>query len=198
MKPIITMLRRETSALLGCICLVAANVGFASESLVVRSADGIHIASVGETGRISYRSTGSNSVEQVFYICHPQALAFSEDGKLLAAGGGRNGSSAKIKVWRISDHTQLCEIIISGEGPNLIAVSPDGRLVVVAKPEGGVAAWSVTDGKQQWSSTLPATAKSVRFSADGKTLRVQCVDGTDRLLDPAHGRELKRRTRPEK
>jgi len=123
MKAITTLLRRETVALLGCVCLVIANGVLASEPLVVCASDGNHTASVGGTGRISYCRTDSNVVVRTFYICHPKAMAFSEDGQLLAAVGGPNGSPAKIKVWRISDHHQLCEIAVSGESARLIAVA---------------------------------------------------------------------------
>lgn len=194
MTPIITLFGRKTTAWMGCLYLATSCGAFASEPLVARSVDGKYTVTAGEGGRLSYCRAGSNTVEKSFYICHPQALAFSEDGKLLAAVGGKNGKPAKIKVWQIKEQKLLCEIVINGEGPKLIAVSPDGRLVVIAKPEGGVAAWGVSDGKQQWSWTVPLVTKTMGFSADGKTLRVQGADGSNRLLDPTNGRESTRRT----
>jgi hypothetical protein len=139
-------------------------------------------------GRILCRRTSSNTVEQTFYICHAKALAFSEDGGLLAAAGGPNGSPAKLKVWRTSDRRQLCEIMLSDNGASLIAISSDERFVVHAN-QGHVVARRISDGQPQWSRSFPSAARSLRFSADGKTLFVRDVDGINHSLDPASGRE---------
>jgi len=190
MKTLLTQFGRETPVWRLCLGLVFASGAFAAEPLVARSPDGTHTASVGGTGRISYCRTDSNVVVRTFYICHPKAMAFSEDGQLIVAAGGRNGISAKIKVWRIEDHQQFCEIIISGEGARALALSTDGRMVAAASLEGRVEAWSVSDEKLQWSRTLSATVKALRFSADGKKLLAQCADGTERVLAAANGRSL--------
>jgi WD40 repeat protein len=190
MKPIITLFRRKTVILLQGLCLVtAASCVLASEPLTIHSPDGHRIAAADASGRILYRLKGSATVKHTFYTCHLRALAFAENGHFFAAAGGKNGSSAKIKVWRTSDHKQLCEILISSEGARLIAVSPDGRPVVGIKPDDGVAAWRASDGKPQWSGNISSMAKSVRFSADGKLLRVQCEDGSDWIIDSVSGRK---------
>lgn len=85
----------------------AAQSTLSAKALAVVSPDEMNVAVVADEGRIHYRSTCDDVLEHTFYICHGQALAFSEDGKLLAAAGARNGSQGKIKVWRLSDHKQL-------------------------------------------------------------------------------------------
>jgi hypothetical protein len=65
----------------------------------------------------------------VFDVTHdvyhslPETATLKEESiqKLLAAAGGRNGSRAKIKMWRIADHHELCQIITAGEGFNALA-----------------------------------------------------------------------------
>jgi WD40 repeat protein len=160
----------------------------AAETLVLCSPQGIYTASIGEHGRISYRGTNDDAVEHTFYICNAQALAFSDDGKLLAAAGGRNGSQGKIKVWRLSDHKQLCEIVISGEGARTLGLATDGNIVVAAQSDGSVTAWRVSDGKLQWSRNILPAVQALQFAPDGKGLLVQCADGTERRLDTAKGR----------
>lgn len=90
-----------------------------------------------------------------------------------------------------ADGKQLCEIITSAAGARVLAVSADGSRVAAANPEGRLEAWSVADGKRQWSRTLASKAQSLHFSADGKTLVARC-DGTERKVDPANGRNLPR------
>jgi WD40 repeat protein len=145
--------------------------------------------SVGEHGRILYRQANDDRVEHTFYICNAQVLAFSDDGKLLAAVGGRNGSQGKIKVWQLNDHKQLCEIAMAGEPMRTVALATDGNIVVAANCDGSVEAWRVSDRKLQWSRRI-SKAEAIQFAPDGKGLLVQCADGTGRLLDPAKGRNL--------
>jgi len=198
MNAINPSLRFGVTALLSCGCLIPANGVFASEPLLVCSADSNHTAFVGAPGRISYRKTSGIHLEHTFYVCHPQALAFSEDGQFLAAAGGRNGVTAKLKVWRMDDYQQLCEISISGDGTSLIAVAADGRLVVMVDRDGRVAAWRVADGKPHWTVAFPSAAKAVRFSADGRSLLLQSAEGKEYSLDPATGRRSTRRAASEK
>src|SRR5205814_1488301 len=106
MKTKLATLQQAAGILLACSCLASPNVLGAAQSLVVCSPDGTHTASVVEHGRISYSDANDPTLKHTFYLCNAQAIVFSEDGKLLAAVGGRNGSQGKIKVWRLGDHKQ--------------------------------------------------------------------------------------------
>ena len=170
--------------------LTAAQPSVGAEDLVACSPNQTHVAGVAADGRICYQRSSDGVVEHTFYICHAQALAFSEDGKLLAAAGGRNGSQGKIKVWRVSDRKQLCEIVMACEGARTTALVTDGNLVIVASLNGTIEAWSVTDGKRQWSRSISPTVQAIRFAPDGNGLLIQCADGTECLWDPAKGRNL--------
>lgn len=190
MKPTLWILRRSTSILLACACLASAQLLRAAEPFVICSPDGTHTASVGEHGRISYCNANDGAVEHTFYVCNTQVLAFSGDGKLLAAAGGRNGSQGKIKVWRISDYKQLCEIVISGEGAKTVALATDGSIVVATSSNGTVEAWSVADGKRQWLRNISPAAQAMHFAPDAGGLLIECADGTERLLDLANGKNM--------
>ena len=71
-----------------------------------------------------------------------------------------------------------------------LALSKDQSLVLAADSEGGVAACRVADGKLQWSRAILSPATSIQFSADGKRIVLHCVDGTERALDLANGRNV--------
>ena len=177
MKPVFSAVRLSSiAALVGSLFLAIAR-SFGAESLVVCAPDGIHVATVTDQGRIQYRTVNDDAIQYTFYICHPHVISFSEDGKLLAAAGGGSGGLAKIKIWSVSDHHQLCEIVTRGEAVNVLGLSSDGSLVVGARADGRVEVWLVSDGQSQWSRTLSNVAKSMRFSSDSKGLFVTAEDG---------------------
>jgi len=176
--------------MLACCWLATACPLDAAEPLEIRAPDGTHIASVTEHGRIHYRKTTDDTIRHTFYVCHPQAICFSEDGKVLAAAGGRNGSRAKIKAWRIGDHKELCEIITERERFNALALSADGSLVAAASSDGCLAVWRVSDGQSQWSRTLASAATSIQFSPDSKRLFVRAENRSERQFDAGNGRPV--------
>ena len=190
MKTNLPTLQQAAGILLACSCLAIPNVLRAAQSLVVCSPDGTHTASVGEHGRILYSDANDPALKYTFYLCNAQAIVFSEDGKLLAAVGGRNGSQGKIKVWRLSDHKQLCEIVTPGEQARTLALSPDGIYMLTADAEGRVEAWHVPDSKLLWSRTVSSAPNPIRFSMDGLKVLVECADGNERMWDVASGRNV--------
>jgi len=192
MKTKLPTLQQAAGILLACVCLALPNALRAEQFLVVCSPDGTHTASVDEHGRILYSDANDPTLKHTFYLCTAQAIVFSDDGKLLAAVGGRNGSQGKIKVWRLSDHKQLCEIVTPGEQARMLALSPDGIYVVTADAEGRVEAWHVPDGKLNWTRTVSSALDSIRFSTDGLKILVKCADGIERMWDVASGRNALR------
>src|SRR5262245_51122424 len=97
MKATSFLLRRSLAALIVCCwCATLYSIN-AAEPLVVCAPDGSYFATVADHGRIQYRTDVDNATQHTFYICHPQAICFSANGKLLAAAGGRNGCPSRSK-----------------------------------------------------------------------------------------------------
>lgn len=74
-----------------------------------------------------------------------QAVAFSPDGLLLAAGYGFCDDGG-ITVWKVADHSVIATPSIDNpeeEGINHVAFSADGRLFAAASDEGNVMLWNV-------------------------------------------------------
>ena len=188
MKPTSSLLRRNPAALIACCWFATIYSMNAVESLVVCSPNGSHLATAADNGRIQYRTAVDNTTEHTFYICHPQAIAFSVDGSLLAAAGGLNGSRAKIKVWRIGDHKELCGIVTAGQGVNALALSSDGSLVAGVSSDGRLEVWRVSDGQSQWSRTLSSAVRSIRFSSDSKRVLIQAENESARQFGAGNGR----------
>lgn len=133
------------------------------------SPDCASFAVVTAEGRITCRRTSDGVTLHTFYQCHPQALEFSPDGRLLASVGTSDGRPARIKVWNVADGTLLCRLETTGgtlvrrdesaagrepaassparlaplpDGQTL-AFSPDGQWLRAARPDGETVAWSL-------------------------------------------------------
>jgi RNA polymerase sigma factor (sigma-70 family) len=117
-------------------------------------------------------------------------VAFSPDGKRLAAGTG-NGASALI-VWDTKSGKEIYRISEKQRGINL-AWSPDGKRIATADVQGPIFLYAAdTGGKIRELKGHGEWVECVAFSADGKLLASGCRDRTARLWDPATGKELRR------
>lgn len=66
-------------------------------------------------------------------------LAFSPDGSTLASSG-HDGS---VRLWSVSDGSEVATLETAGDDPDALAFSPDGHLLAVAAPESAVEVWSL-------------------------------------------------------
>jgi serine/threonine protein kinase len=120
------------------------------------------------------------------------AVAFSRDGKLLAAGlRPWDGPGVRLRVWRWHGGNPLAW---SDRGPQVVALafSPDSRLLTTGGANGDVQLWDAATGRLQkaWS-IAPDVACALAFSADGKSLAGALRDKASglRLWDAQSGAE---------
>jgi WD40 repeat protein len=111
---------------------------------------------------------------------HPQivprvdAMAFSPDGRLLAAGD-RQGS---IAIWRLDSLTPAKRVHIKDVGLNALAFSPDSRLLAVAGRS--LQLWSTADWKKVANlGAAGGVYGTARFSSDGRALA--SVNASERI-----------------
>lgn len=114
------------------------------------------------------------------------AVAFSPDGKYLAAGF----KTGLVRLWNLASGTNTATLPGSDEIWSL-AFSPDSGSLAAGAVDGTIRVFEVAGGKQ--TGLLQGhTAKvwSLAFSPDGKHLASGAQNGTIRIWNPVNGHQL--------
>lgn len=121
----------------------------------------------------------------------PAALAFTSDGRLLVAGGGRGGDSGKAVVWNVADGERVLE---TGDEPDVLLaadLSADRSLLLFGGPQRVVKLVDAATGaprhllKKHTEWLLAA-----RFSPDGVLLASGDRNGGLAVFEAQSGREM--------
>ena len=102
-----------------------------------------------------------------------QAVAFSPDGRLVAAGD-TNGDDT-MRVWDVASRTPTP--VVAFVPVNAITFSPHGRLLAVAAMDKGVQVRDPRSGRLVAHLRTAEFARSVAFSPDGRLLFVGLLNG---------------------
>jgi RNA polymerase sigma factor (sigma-70 family) len=123
-------------------------------------------------------------------------LAFSRDGKLLAAVGSVQDAQGKnvggeVNVWDVPSGKLLWQNQDHSRQLNGVAISPDGKLVASAGFDRAIKLWDTKTGdlKRTLEGHEEYGVFSLAFSRGGKLLASGGLDGTVRLWDPATGEQ---------
>lgn len=100
-----------------------------------------------------------------------QDVAFSPDGRLLAAGYGWNEGG--VRIWTLADRKAVADLAVGKKSANVshVEFSPDGKLLAAANWDGDVALWEVGS----WDSHKTVLSKrgkpeALAFSPSGTKL----------------------------
>src|SRR5215472_10470749 len=114
------------------------------------------LAAAARPGIAAFTSTGS-----------VYSVAFSPDGKTLAAGG----NDGSVRLWDVPDREPRRPVTTSGFPVYSVAFSPDGKTLAAGGNDGSVRLWEVANHRPIGGALISHTSiNSVAFSRDGKTL----------------------------
>jgi WD40 repeat protein len=111
------------------------------------------------------------------------SLAFSRDGRLLAAADGKNITLWDTTRWQQPRQRLECKSPLEAGGALSIPVifSPDGRSLITQEGLGSLKCWDTTSWqtKSVLAGKVQALGQALAVSADGKTLAI----GTDKQIE---------------
>jgi WD40 repeat protein len=134
---------------------------------VLFSTDGRLLASVGADSAIKlWRAEDGGLVNTVSRgKSGPHYIAFSPDGKMLAAGSAAD--TGNLSFYRAADGSLLRTITAHNKGTACIAFTPDGSLLVSGGRDYTLKFWRVTDGALVKELNQGAHVISLAVSSDG-------------------------------
>lgn len=147
-----------------------------------REVELLHANGAGNGGSTGKLSGHANQV---------RALAFSPDGKLLAAAGGNPSQFGEVKLWDVAARRELRSI--RGHRDNIFAVafSPDGKTLATCSYDRLVKLWDPATGNELKTLKDHTDAVfSIAFSPDGKRLASASADRTVKIWDVVSGQRL--------
>jgi WD40 repeat protein len=129
-------------------------------------------------------ATLEGSVEAV------RAVAFSHDGKLLAAAGGLPARKGEVRIWNVATHVATT---ISGHSDCIYAVafSAESATIATASYDKSIKLWDVSSGKE--IRTLRDHVDSIyalAFTPDGKRLVSGAADRSVKIWDVSTGTRI--------
>jgi WD40 repeat protein len=117
-----------------------------------------------------------------------RAVAFSPDGRLLAASTGEPKEPGMVLLWDVATRKSLWAHP-EKTGVPAVAFSPDGRTLAFAVYGNAGKLADVASGKEKAVLPHPKEVRAVAFAPDGKRLATACWDRVVRVWDVTTGTE---------
>jgi WD40 repeat protein len=156
---------------------------------LVISPDGATLATVSYGGFVELWNMADGQKIGDDVASDAAAVAFSQDGDLLAAGGTAGSSGGTVRWWDADTRREAGRIDLPGSVSSIL-FTPDGRLVTHSD---GLVQWWDLDTRQEVGRLRPDSpylARWIALAPDGSTLATSGNDGTVRLWDMTTGKQV--------
>lgn len=159
-------------------------------SAMAYSPDGSILAISGYHEILLHKSNGSGLIAQLIGESpRIESLAFSKDGKQLAACGGSAAEFGQVQIWDVATHRALKTFNISSDELYGLSFSPDGKTVAFGGADKVVHRLDVASGKELLDFKAHADwVLATQFTHDGKQLVSASRDREMKLIDLETGR----------
>jgi hypothetical protein len=120
-----------------------------------------------------------------------RSVAFSRDGRFLAAAGGLAARRGELKIWDVDTRTEVRAVEGHSDSIYAVAFSPDGGSLATASYDKLIKVWDAAAGSE--ARTLKDHIDAVyalAFTPDGKRLVSAAADRTVKVWNPATGERL--------
>jgi WD40 repeat protein len=120
-----------------------------------------------------------------------RAVAFTKDGKRIAAAGGVPGVGGEVIIWDTAARSRVASITGHSDAIYAVAFSPDGNTLATSSYDKLIKLWDAATGKE--IRTLKDHIDAVyalAFTPDGKRLVSGAADRTVKIWDTATGERL--------
>lgn len=151
------------------------------------SPDGTMLAVSGFHEILLYKADGGAILARLVGISERiQSLAFSPDGKFLAASGGSPGRFGEIQIWDIAKKKVRTSASFTGDTLYGVSWSPDGAIVAFGGSDNNLRTIDAVSGKQiLFQGAHSDWVLGSAFGRDGKYLLSASRDRTLKLTDVA-------------
>jgi WD40 repeat protein len=159
--------------------------------------DGLSLATVTEAKTVQIWDIPSGEEQTKFLgaTMPLRCVAFSPDGRKLAAGSGvpqkKGDSNGTIFVWNVVTHGLMQKLESDSLAPILsISFSRDGTRIAGASSVRQVRIWDLASAKIVLKVLPEPQVHGLAFSPDGETLAAAAGDGSVRILNTTSGEEV--------
>ena len=158
-----------------------ARLGKGGINIMRFSPDGTYLAVGTDVGVWLYDvPDGKETALFTGHIGHVNALAFSQDGNMLASGGFNNPI---IQVWDIETKSKLSTLTLTQDPNSLDALTFYGRTLISIDGLDDISYWQIDTGDKLLQSSIDMPYEVVVFSQDGTNLAIADRNGKIHLWD---------------